>query len=179
MTITLVNVSTLNGKITKGDDSQVPGWSSLEDQKHFSSIVKEFEVIILGRKTYEASLKENKTKSNRLRIVLTREPKKYKNNEIPGLLEFTNESPTTLVKRLQKSGYKKVLLASGGTVSSHFFKARLVDKIILTLEPLLFGLGTSIIAETDEMEVKLKLESLKKLNKRGTLLLKYSVVRRW
>lgn len=176
MTITLVNVSTLNGKITKGDDLQVPGWSSLEDQKHFRSILEEFEVIIVGRKTYEASLKEGPVKTGKLRIVLTREPSKFKKKEVPGRLEFTKESPTSLAKRLQTLNFNKVLLASGSNLTSQFLKANLVDKVILTVEPLLFGKGTPIITES-LLEVKLRLDSFRKLNNQGTLLLHYSVVK--
>ncbi len=75
MTITLVNVSTLNGKITKGNDPHVPEWSSVEDQKHFASVVKEFEVIILGRKTYEAI---GKPLPNRTNIIITIQPMMFK-----------------------------------------------------------------------------------------------------
>ncbi len=175
MEITLVYVSSLNGKITKGSDSHVPKWSSVEDQKHFASLLKEFEVIITGRKTYEASLKAGSKKEGKLRVVLTREPEKYKSKSIPGVLEFTKDSPTKIVNRLKSSGYKKVLLASGGTVTSQFLKAGLVNNIVLTVEPLLFGKGTPMIAE-DDFEVKLRLEEFRKLNKQGTLLLRFSVI---
>ncbi len=175
MTITLVYVSSLNGKITKGSDPNVPNWSSAEDKKHFASFLKQFEVIIAGRKTYEASIKTGPAKKKQHRMVLTREPEKYQNKTIPGVLEFTKDSPTKIVNRLKKSGYKKVLLASGGTVTSEFLKAKLVDKIVLTVEPLIFGTGTPMIAEND-FEVKLRLEGFKKLNSKGTLLLSYSVI---
>ena len=70
--------------------------------------------------------------------------------------------------------HTKVLLAGGARVYSSFIKEGLVDEIYLTVEPVIFGQGKPLLADGDS-DVNLKLVSSKKLNKNGTLLLKYIV----
>jgi riboflavin biosynthesis pyrimidine reductase len=56
-----------------------------------------------------------------------------------------------------------------------FLAAGLVDEIWLTVEPLLFGGGTPLLAA--RVDVRLELLASEKLNAAGTLLLRYRVVR--
>jgi len=80
-----------------------------------------------------------------------------------------------LVKRLESKGYKEALLTVGGKLSSLFFQKKLINEFYLTLEPKIFGKGIPMVAESD-LDVSFQLQSSKKLNKKGSLLLKYSVV---
>lgn len=176
MKIAMVSVSSLNGKITKGQDFNVYSWTSKEDSEFFFSSIARNNLIVMGSKTYEAARKIIKHKKNKLRIVLTRNPNKYLGQIIKGILEFTNESPLELVRRLEDRGYKKMLVVGGGTINSLFLKSKLVNEIYLTIEPKIFGTGKSLIKE-ENLDASLKLISFKKLNKQGTLLLKYKIVK--
>lgn len=176
MKIIMVAVSSLNGKITKGEDPNIYSWTSKEDSEFFFSLIEKNNLIMMGSKTYEASRKIIKLQKNKLRIVLTRDPRKYLDQAKKGMLEFTNESPLELVRRLEDRGYKKMLVVGGGTINSLFLKSRLVNEIYLTLEPKLFGTGKSLIKE-ENLSILLKLISIKKLNKKGTLHLKYKVLK--
>lgn len=72
--------------------------------------------------------------------------------------------------------YRNMLLVGGAEVNSLFLKSGLVNEFHLTLEPKIFGMGKSLISEED-LDIPLKLISIKKLNKQGTLLLKYKVLK--
>lgn len=171
---TLAFVSSINGKITRGNNPKVEIWSSKEDKKHFAKLIKNHSVIILSSRTYEVIKKHIKHKTGKCRIVMTRNPKKYKNETIPGQLEFTSKSPKQIISDLTKKGVKKVLLAGGSIFAHQFLKAKLVDSLFLTIEPKLFGTGTSLVAPLP-LNVDLKLKSMKRLNREGTILLEYEV----
>ena len=174
MKVTLAFVSTINGKITQADNPDVTQWTSAEDQAHFKGLVKSHQVIITGRKTYQAAKPTLKLDSNKLRLVLTSNPKKYKQDAVPGQLEFTNSTPKKIIDNLKSSGYKKVLLASGSNLSTQFLNDQLVDEFQLTIEPKLFNSGTPIFSRLNK-SIKLKLLKHKLLNSKGTLLLHYRV----
>jgi len=167
-------VSSLNGKITKGNNNTSQWWASKEDQAHFHGLLKKAHLIVMGSKTYEAAKQGISLTSDKLRVVLTRKPKKYASEAVPGRLEFSNKSPKQLVSSLAKRGYSQLLLVGGGEVNALFLKSGLVNELYLTLEPLIFGTGKELVAELP-LDVKLKLLAIKKLNKRGTILCRYAV----
>ena len=88
----------------------------------------------MGRKTYEAA--HIQLKPGILRIVLTHNPQKG----VPGILEFTDETPRELVNRL-KNKYKQMLLLGGSDIATQFFEEKLIDEVWLTIEPKIFGSG--------------------------------------
>ena len=174
MKVIMAAVSSVNGKLTKGSDPNIYTWTSKEDSQMFFSLIEKHNLIVMGSKTYDAARKIIKHKKNKLRIVLTRNPEKYLSQTIKGILEFTNESPLKLIKRLENKGYKKMLLVGGSEIDTLFLKSKLIDELYITIEPYIFGRGKNLILE-EELEVSLKLLSIKKLNANGTLHLRYRV----
>ena len=174
MKITCVMVQTVNGKITEGDNPKVYRWTSKEDQKHFEQLVAKNNLIVMGSTTYEAAKKVIKPVEGKLRLVITRDPSKYEADTISGQVEFTSSSPEQLVAECESRGYSEMLLAGGGQINILFFNAGLVDELILTVEPKLFGEGKGIV-EGNLQSVDLELIASEKLNDTGTLLLHYSV----
>lgn len=174
MNVSLAAVCSVNGKITKGKNPDVLGWTSKEDKLIFSSFIKEFPAIVMGSKTYDAIRGHIRPAKQNLRIVLTRNPKRYSKDAIPEILEFTDETPRRILKKLDAKGYKKVLLAGGGIINEIFLRQGLVNELYLTIEPLLFGSGREFVAPSSR-NVKLELRSMKKLNKNGTLFLTYKI----
>lgn len=175
MKIALIAVTSINGKLTRGDDPDIYKWTSKEDAKIFFSLIEKYNLIVMGSKTYEAARNIIKLKKDKLRIVLTRNPRKYKSDTVKGSLEFSSESPKDLVRRLESQGYKEILVVGGTEVNTAFLKNSLVDELHLTIEPLIFGKGKNLVLE-EEFNLSLRLLDVKKLNKKGTLYLKYRVV---
>lgn len=175
MKVILVMVQTINGKTTKGNDPDIYKWTSKEDANFFFSLLKKHTLIVMGSGTYDAARKKIKPVKGQLRIILTRNPKKYKSEEVPGQLEFRNVSPKKLLGELQNK-FKAMLLVGGGEVNKAFLQARLIDEIYVTIEPKIFGEGKPLTGE-GSYESSLKFLSSEQLNKQGTLLLHYTVER--
>lgn len=174
MKIILVAAMSVDGKITRGDEADVAEWTSPEDKDFFSNIIKENKLIVMGSATYESVKQDLSHSAERLRIIMTRYPEKYKNDFIKDQLEFTDLSPTDLIKNLTKRGFKQMLLLGGAKIYGIFLKERLVNEIYLTIEPKIFGKGKPLV-DLQELKVELKLQSIKKLNEQGTLLLYYKL----
>src|SRR3989344_2196841 len=161
MKVIALIVQSINGRITKGSDEKVYQWTSGEDKEH------------LKKMTYKAFKKYIQLSPNTLRMVMTSQPEKYKDDIVIGQLEFVNKSPKELVEKYEKKGYKELLLLGGSKIYSSFLEAGLLNELLITIEPVLFGTGTPFIES--HKHVSLKLVSIEKLNDKGTLLLKYSV----
>lgn len=174
MKIILIDVISLDGKLTKWDQHDTQKWASKEDHEHFLNTIKQHEVLIMGSGTFDAI--RTKPEKGRLRIVMTKNPYKYLGFREPGQLEFTDETPEQLVLRLKKLKYKKVLFVGGAALATAFLKAKLIDELWLTIEPKIFGLGKNMIA-LEKLDIKLELLSKKKLNTKGTILLKYRILK--
>ncbi|MBI4097801.1 MAG: dihydrofolate reductase family protein [Candidatus Levybacteria bacterium] len=173
MKIILVVVTSLDGKTTKWNLPDVAGLSSKEDQKYFFSTLNKNKLIIMGRKTFEVANPDIYKPPKKLRVVITKNPGKYKN--VKDRLEFTNDSPKKILSNLTKRGFKQALLVGGAQINDLFLKANLVDEVWQTIEPKIFGMGNGLAANS-KFDIGLKLLNSKKLNKNGTLLLKYKVL---
>jgi len=175
MKLILIMVTSLDGRSTKGSLSDNHVWTSPEDQEHFQNVLENASLIIMGSKTYEAARDGGiEHKDGRLRVIITRTPEKYESEKIPGKLEFTNENPKELINRLESKGYATGYLVGGANTNTQFFKQNLVTELWQTVEPKILGKGNGIISE-EETEISLELIESKKLNDKGTLLLKYKI----
>lgn len=175
MKIILAMVISINGKSTKGDLPD-QSWASVEDSQHLSKLISENNLILMGGKTYQFAKSHIKPREGKLRVVVTHDPEKFSADEVDGQLEFTNLSIPELVKDLEDRGFKQMLLLSGEGLNKQFFQEGLVDEIILTVEPKVFGSGKGILAESN-LDINLQLLEMEKLNEQGTILLRYKVVK--
>lgn len=176
MHITLIMVSTVNGKITRGDDPNVTDWSSPEDMILFADIKSKYNLIVMGNKTYQTNKDRIHLSEKTLRVILTKNPTEHKKDEVRGQVEFTDVDPKTLIHNLESRGYTKMLLVGGSEINALFFKNNLIDELHLTIEPRIFGLGKNIIAD-EELAVQLQLVGVKKLNQNGTLHAIYTILK--
>jgi dihydrofolate reductase len=170
----LVFVSTLDGKVTKWGNPNVRSWSSENDKEYFSRTWNNAPLIIMGSNTYNAD--PMKPSSNHLLVIMTRQPSKYRMNEIAGQIEFTAESPARLVARFKKEGHKQMLIVGGAHIATSFLREQLIDELWLTIEPKIFGLGGNFVIE-EKLDINLNLISCEKVNKQGTLITKYAVIK--
>ncbi len=169
----MVAVTSLDGKLTWGDDPDIHKWTSKDDKRHFAKMRESHNLIVMGRGTYEA-IKPVKPIPGKLRVVLTRKPEVFRNEAAAGSLEFSSESPARLVARLEKNGFGEMLVVGGGEINAAFLEADLIDEIYLTIEPYVFGVGTDFAAGAN-LNKKLELMDTSKLNDKGTILLHYRV----
>lgn len=175
MKVTAVFVSSVDGKITHGNDPDIYKWTSKEDSDHFFSLLNQYNLIIMGSKTYEAARSKIKLSPSKLRIVVTKNPRKYKKEEQKDIIEFIDESISHVIPNLEKRGYKKALFVGGCNLFGELLQLNLVNELYLTIEPYLFGKGLPLIEKEIVPKVSLVLEEVDKLNDKGTLLLKYII----
>lgn len=167
MKIWLIAAMSADGKIAERIDQSSMDWTSAEDTQFFVEKTKEAGVVVMGRTTFATIGKGLK---DRRVIVLTRTPPPYEGGgrgEVEGV-EFTNESPTDLVKRLAGEGVETLALGGGASIYGQFLDAGLVDDVFLTLEPFLFGNGVPLGEKF--ARVNLELVETRKLNARSVLL---------
>lgn len=173
MKVTLLMVTSLDGRTTKWDEHNVLAWTSKEDQEHFLETIKNGTSFIMGKTTYEKTQKIIKSNVGPTYVVLVPNPGEYAKDP-SGTIEFTNSDPVEIVQKLSEKGYSQTYLLGGETTNSAFFKEKLVDEIQITVEPVIFGTGKGLSLES--VDVKLKLDDMRRINERGTLLLAYKVL---
>lgn len=175
MKIILAMVLSVDGKSTKWDLPD-QSWASSEDKLHLTKLVSENNLILMGGNTYDTAKNHIKPKEGKLRIVVTRDPEKYSADKIEGQLEFTNLPLEELVKNLENRGFEQMLLLSGEGLNKQLFEMGLINELILTVEPKVFGSGREMLGDA-KVDVQLKLLEFEKLNERGTMLLHYQVIK--
>lgn len=170
MKITLSFVASADGRVTGPNGEQSREWASSEDQSFFGTLVERVDVVIMGRNTYEEHKQFFLASPDKRRIVMTSK------NLIapPGTrIEFTNLPPAELTHKLEKERVEKILLAGGPRLSAAFLKARLVNELLLTIEPKVFGGGLPVL-DGDIGSPQLSLTSFERIGPE-TVLLRYHV----
>jgi dihydrofolate reductase len=171
----LIFVSTLDGKVTKWGASHVSSWSSHQDQDYYKKVLNESLLIVMGSNTFNTDT--FKPSADHQLLVMTGHPDKYKGSEVPGQIEFTNESPAALTTRFKSKGHPQMLVVGGPHVATSFLKEQLIDELWLTLEPKIFGTGGNFATEVN-LDINLHLIHFEKVNDEGTLITKYAVLKK-
>lgn len=174
MKVILVFVSTLNGKITRGDDPEVRHWSSKSDQEHYSRVWRNSSLIVMGSNTYNLNIITPST--DRLIVVMTRNPELYREKQVAGQLEFSNTDPPGLVSEFSRKDYDLMTVVGGPQLATSFLKANLADELLLTIEPRIFGQGHNLVTD-DDLDVRLRLMESTRANDQGTLINRYSIIK--
>jgi dihydrofolate reductase len=171
----LIFVSSLDGKVTKWGEPNVRSWSSHQDQDYYKKVWNESRLIIMGSSTYNADT-FNPSPEHQI-IVMTSHPDRYKSFEVPGQMEFTNETPVELSFRFANKGHQQMLVVGGPHVATSFLKEQLIDELWLTIEPKIFGAGENFATDA-KLDINLSLIHSDKVNDQGTLITKYAVLKK-
>lgn len=148
MKVTLMMAVTADGMIAR-DHEHFPDWTCRADKQMFKAITQKAGVVVFGSKTFDTI---GKPLSGRLNIVLTRHPERYQPLEN---LIFSSDPPERLLAELERRGFQEVILAGGAIVNTLFAKSRLIDEMILTIAPKLFGQGVHLLSEACDLDLKL------------------------
>jgi len=162
----LMMAMTVDGKIARSSN-HFPDWTSHEDKKLFAEISKKAGVVIMGEKTFKTF---PKPLPERLNVVFSMEENQ---KEIEGV-KWVKGEPKKVLEELEKEGYEEALLGGGAFLNGLFMERGLVDEIIVTLEPKIFGAGLSLFNR--ELDANLKLQSVEKINV-DSVVLKYQVLK--
>lgn len=158
---------TLNGKIAQQQEQSSTDWTSRADKELFVKITKKAGVIIMGSKTFDTI---GKPLPDRLNIIMTGDPKSKQST--PNLLEFTNETPKEIIKMLEKRGFEEAVVCGGSHIYTQFLQEHLINKICVTIEPIIFGDGVPLV-QPSNFSCRLRLEDVTKTSD-STIFLTYT-----
>jgi dihydrofolate reductase len=158
---------TVDGKIARHPD-QFIDWSGKADKKLFVQMTKKAGVLIMGSRTYDTI---GRPLPGRKNIVLTRNKDRQSDNEN---LIFTDAKPADLVDELKAAGYTEVILTGGSTINTLFARANLIDEIVVTISPKIFGTGIGLFSK--DLDLSLVLKSMGKVGD-GLVMLNYQVIK--
>lgn len=172
MKVILSMAITANGLVAAehGDSS----FTSDADWERFDELSKAAGVVVMGRATHEALLKENMFPfEGRLNVVMTKTPPRADADGESVL--FTEEAPSAVLKILEEKGFDTAFIGGGAKLAGSFMKEGLVDEIYLTVEPVAFGKGIQLFRESD-FRADLDLLDITRLSK-NEIQLHYKVVK--
>jgi len=162
MTAFIIAALTADGFIAKSSQ-HLTDWTSKEDKHFFVEKTKQAGVVIFGQNTFETI---GKALPGRHNVV-------YSKDRVYEGVQVTQKDPKALLEELESKGYKEVAICGGATIYTMFMQAGVVDKLYLSVEPVLFGQGLTLFNK--ELSVKLELVSTRKLGEQ-TVLLEYNVL---
>ena len=144
----LLMAQTLDGKIAKYAD-HFPDWTGKADKQLFVRETRQAGAIIMGSKTYDTI---GKPLPGRRNIVMTRNAKRVSQWEN---LVYTSLAPRAILENLEKDGYQRVVLAGGARINTLFAEAGLIDEVLVTITPMIFGGGIAMFDDGIGGELRL------------------------
>lgn len=157
--------ASIDGRISLTKSTR-PDWTSKEDWKFFQDSLSHADAVVVGRNTYEAA-KASLSKRNTF-VFSTR----FKRIQKRAGVTFLNPATVDVEELLR--AYQNVAIVGGGGVYRFMLEKGLMDELYVTVEPLVFGRGKEMFSGGTKT-ARLRLVSVRKLNKAGTLLLHYRV----
>ena len=153
MKIISYNAISINGIIAREDYTE--DFLSDLDWKIFCHLSKKYKCLIISKKSYDLIKKLEDLNflniKNIDKIILT------KNRNIKSIKpNYYVNSPKEAIKRAKILGHKEALLSGGGILNTLFIKEKLINEIILNIDPVMVSKGINLFQQ-DKFEVKLKL----------------------
>lgn len=166
--------STIDGFIAQSNGSfEGFAWDD-EVVFDFISDQKKFDVVLMGRKTYEVGLKEGKTSPYpSMRQVVFCKSMSQSPDEAVALVD---DNPVSFVKGLKAEGNHQIWLCGGSQLATPLLEAGLIDKVVIKLNLVIFGSGVPVFGELTKF-CSLSLQETKTYEC-GIVFLTYGVVQR-
>jgi len=92
---------------------------------------------------------------------------------VKGKTIFLNPKKSNLKKFLQNQNYRKIAIIGGSRVYDFCLRNKMMDELYVTIEPYVFTAGILMFSGNEFKKNKFSLQSIKRLNKKSTVLLKY------
>jgi len=139
----------------------------------FVSDQANFGTVLMGRKTYDVGVKEGITSPYppMRQIVFS----KTVQTTLDPAVELVSGDLAENVRKIKDSSDQLIWLCGGSEIATPLFEAGLIDKVVVKLNPVMFGAGIPLIGSMGNY-VSLKLDETKCYSC-GIVFLKYSVQR--
>jgi dihydrofolate reductase len=145
--------------------------SHLRDVMGVRSENKLFDIVLMGRKTYEIGLKEGVTSpySHMKQYLFSRTIQDSSDERV----QLVSENAVELVETLKQQTGKGIWLCGGANLAATLFENSLVDQLILKINPFLMGSGIPLFSGVIQ-QAALELTN-SKIYKNGVVMLYYKV----
>ncbi len=151
MKITLFMAMSLNGKIAGENGNE--DFLSHENWKQLIKLSREIGFIVIGRRTYEEVRGWEDYSFDDLdckKIIISSNI----NYNLPEGYLLAN-SPKEAINLAVSLGFKEILLTGGGELNGAFAKEKIIDEIIIDIEPALVRRGVNLFGNVD-FELRLR-----------------------
>ncbi len=151
--------TSLDGFIAKPDGDvnwlHDPGYTIEGEDFGYNAFMKSIDALIMGRLTFDKVLSFGEWHYKKPVIVLSK-----KRRVIPahlmGKVRFMDGEPPEILEKASKQGFNHLYIDGGKTIQQ-FLNAGLIDKLIITIIPVLLGEGVPLFGK---LKADLKLELL-------------------
>lgn len=146
-------------------------WIVMDPEIDFGAMFKNFDTILMGRKSYEAARKQGGGGSmpGMKAYVFS---KTLRPSDCPDAT--VSHDPKEVVTALKQEKGKDIWLFGGGSLFRSLLELKLVDQVEIGIIPVLLGGGLQMLPSPGQL-AKLKLTQHKVYPKTGTVMLNYAV----
>lgn len=149
-------------------------WIQMDPEMDFAEMMAPFDTFLIGRKTFEKMLETGMDKPpagiDYFVISRTMQP-----GDAPHAT--VRADPDTVVKELRMKAGKEIAIFGGGVLFRSLLEAGLVDRVEVSVVPVLLGGGVPLLPPPAQ-RTRLKLLSQRLYAETGTLRLEYEVIQR-
>ncbi len=147
-------------------------WILMDPDIDFGALTGSFDVMLMGRKTYEAARQQGGGPAMRAMQVYVFSST-LRQADCPGVT--VSDSARDTVAKLKAASGKDIWLFGGGSLFRSLLGMDLVDAVEVAIIPVLLGGGIRLLPDPAE-RAKLKLTKHRVYAKTGTVALEYAVV---
>lgn len=143
--LTYYVAATLDGFIAHADGSFDGFEWHDEVVSDFFANLETFGTVLMGRKTYEVGLKEGKTSPYPAmrQVVFSRTMQESPDEAV----ELVRDDIVEFVRTVKSESDRPVWLCGGADVASTLMSAGLVDRVVVKLNPIVFGNGIPLFRD--------------------------------
>lgn len=135
--------TTLDGFIARenGDIDWLLKHDQADEDHGYDDFIKDIDVIVMGRGTYESVRSMGDWFYNRPVLVLSAQlAQQAVPSELAGKVSFSDKSPEQAVAMLQSEGARRVYV-DGGRIIQSFLELDMISDMVITRVPILLGTG--------------------------------------
>jgi dihydrofolate reductase len=147
-------------------------WIVQDPEMDFAAMMSRFDTFLIGRKTFDTMGRSLKLMPrNTTSIVFSRT---LRQSDHPNII--LSDNPVQIVSELRTQPGKDIALFGGGDLFRSFLQANLVDRVEVSLIPVLLGAGIPFLPPPAP-QTKLRLLDQRLYKKTGIIGLEYEVLR--